>query len=455
METSAQPPESAGREPRWRRLLAALRGSGAARFAGRAAGLTIERLNDPGRAFAVLLVAAFVLRVLWLNLPFGSLIFDEQYYVNAARVILGWPVAPGAHYAGSPPGFDPNHEHPPLGKLLMAGSMAVFGDNGIGWRLPSVIAAMVALYAVYRIVRDTDRSAWLAPLVVAILAFDNLTFVHGRIGTLDILVLAPMLVGSWLALRRRWLLAGLAIGIALLVKLTALYAVGAIVLYVLLTDGLAWWRARRVPWADVAGPVAFLVFTFAFALGGLGILDARFSTVPNPIDHIRQMVSYGTNLNASVSAGFCKEIDSRPWQWLFNECQITYLRQDVNVTSGGTLVSSIPTVDFRGAMNPLLVGAIPLAALFTAWYALRTRSQVALWAITWAAANYLPYLALALFTPRIMYIYYVLPLIPAVAVGIALLLTRAGLPRAVGWAFLAAYVLGFAAYFPFRQVPGP
>jgi hypothetical protein len=113
----------------------------------------------------------------------------------------------------------------------------------------------------------------------------------------------------------------------------------------------------------------------------------------------------------------------------------------------------VPRIDFRGALNPLLVGAIPLAALFTAWYAWRTRAPVALWAISWAAANYLPYLALALFTNRIMYIYYVLPLVPAVAVGVALLLTRAGLPRPVRWGFLLAYAAGFVAYFPFRQIP--
>ena len=77
----------------------------------------------------------------------------------------------------------------------------------------------------------------------------------------------------------------------------------------------------------------------------------------------------------------------------------------------------------------------------------------AIWAIAWGAANYVPYLLLAVFTPRIMYIYYALPLVPAAAVGIALLLTRSGLPRAVLWGFLAAYLIGFAAYFPFRQIP--
>ena len=37
--------------------------------------------------------------------------------------------------------------------------------------------------------------------------------------------------------------------------------------------------------------------------------------------------------------------------------------------------------------------------------------------------------------------------------AVALLLFRIGLPRFVSWGYLVAYVLGFAAYFPFRQLP--
>jgi dolichyl-phosphate-mannose-protein mannosyltransferase len=117
------------------------------------------------------------------------------------------------------------------------------------------------------------------------------------------------------------------------------------------------------------------------------------------------------------------------------------------------VVSARPAIDFRGAVNPLLAGLIPLSALFAAWYARRTRNRLALWAVAWGAANYLPYVALAILTQRIMYIYYLLPAIPAIAAAIALLLTRAGLPRFVLWGFVVAYAVGFAAYFPFRQIP--
>ena len=418
---------------------------------GRLATVAAENLRDPARVAVLVLLVGLVLRALWLNVPARGLIFDEAFYVNAARVILGLPAT--THYADSPIGLDPNTEHPPLGKLVIAASMVLFGDNGLAWRLPSLIAGMLSLVVVYRIVRDLDPSAWLAVLVIGVLSLDNLTFVHARIGILDMLALAPMLVGSWLALRRRWLLAGVAMGVALLFKLTALYGIGAVVLYVLLTEGPDWWRRRRLPVRELAGPLLFVVVTFAVALGGLAVLDARFTAFASPFDHIARMVSYGAALRAPVNAGICPEADSDPWQWLFNECQIQYLRVDATVRSGDQVVATITKIDFRGALNPLLAGAIPLAGLFTGWYAWRTRNAVALWAVAWAAANYLPYVALAVFTNRIMYIYYALPLVPAIAIGVALLLTRAGLPRPVRWAFLVAYVVGFAAYFPFREIP--
>ena len=39
------------------------------------------------------------------------------------------------------------------GKALMAASMLLFGDSGLGWRLPSLIAGVAGLAAVYGIVR--------------------------------------------------------------------------------------------------------------------------------------------------------------------------------------------------------------------------------------------------------------------------------------------------------------
>jgi dolichyl-phosphate-mannose-protein mannosyltransferase len=427
------------------------RGSGVRRRAGRAGKAISKVLRDPEQLLALLLLLFLALRVAWLEEPGRRLIFDEAYYVSAARVIIG--LEAGAKYEDSRPGLDPNTEHPPLGKLLIAASISVLGDNGIGWRLPSVIAGMLALIAIYRIVRALHPSAWLAVLVVALLALDNLTFVHARIGMLDMLGLAPMLTGAWLAIERRWVMAGVVLGISLLIKLTALYAIGAVLLYVLLTEGPAWWRARAIAWRALVGPAAFTAVAFALGLAGLWFLDLRYTTYTSPFEHLERIVSYGAGLHAPPNSDLCEEIDSRPWQWLFNQCQITYLRVNVTVREAGEIVSQVARIDFRGALNPILVGAIPLSGLFTAWYAWRTRSRLAMWAIAWAAATYLPYLLLAIVANRITYLYYMLPVVPALAVALGLALHHGGLPRPVRWGFLLAYVAGFIAYFPFRSIP--
>ena len=93
--------------------------------------LSLGNLYD--RIFLILFVVDIILRVIWLDQPPGSLIFDEWYYVNVARVILHLPQSVGANgqppYVNVPQGLDPNHEHTPLAKLLIALSMSILGNN--------------------------------------------------------------------------------------------------------------------------------------------------------------------------------------------------------------------------------------------------------------------------------------------------------------------------------------
>jgi len=411
-------------------------------------------VSDPDLVLVVVLLAAFAVRLIWITLPDHSLIFDESYYVNAARVLLGWHVPAGAPYAGAPLGLDPNSEHPPLGKIAMAGSMLLFGDNGLGWRFPSLVAGMVALVALYLIVRAAGESAWLGVLAVGLFAFDNLTLVHSRIGTLDMMVLAVLLLGAWLALRDHWVAAGALMALGTLVKLTGLYGLLAL----LLLQGVflwgTWRENRRLSLGDLR-PAVLLVATFVLvAGGGLWLLDARFSAYHAPLDHLRHMLQYGAALTRSAGGpGSGAAIDSAPWQWLFNEGQINYLRVDVTVSSGGHVIATHPSIDFRGAVNPLLLAALPLAMLFALWYAVRKGHRLAQWSVIWAAANFLPYVGLVLLDRRVTYLYYFLPVVPAAAVAVAILLLRSGLPRFVLWSYLVLYVGGFLAYFPFRQIP--
>jgi predicted membrane-bound dolichyl-phosphate-mannose-protein mannosyltransferase len=410
--------------------------------------------GDPTIALPALLLVAFVVRGAWIDQPPGGLIFDEAYYVNATRVILGWPVEAGANYADATPGLDPNIEHPPLGKLLIAASMLAFGDNGLGWRLPSILAGLAALGALYLIVRASGETVRFAMLATSIAAFDNLTLVHGRIATLDMLALAPVLFGAWFALRRWWIVAGVALALGFLVKLTAIYAIGAVIAILALQAWTAWRKGGSSPRPVLLGTALMLMSFAVLGLGGLWLLDLRYTDFATPLEHVAHMIRYGASLTQPLDhSGVCASATSAPWQWPFNDCEITYLRVDQTVTEGEEVVSRYATIDFRGALNPLLIGAVPIAFLHAAWRAWGPSDETSRWSVLWGLAHWLPFVLLALVAARVTYLYYFLPVVPALAIMVTTLLLRAGLPRIVLWGFVVAYAIGFAAYFPFRQIP--
>jgi predicted membrane-bound dolichyl-phosphate-mannose-protein mannosyltransferase len=403
--------------------------------------------HHPRRVLVVLLAIALVLRLIWLWWPHGATIFDEAFYVNAARVILGRDVADGQPYASAPLGLDPNTEHPPLGKVLVAGSMLLLGDGGIGWRAPSVIASMIALAAVYLVVRRLGGSEWLGVGAVFLLAAENLTFVHGRIATLDMLFLAPMLAAAWLALDRRWVFSGVTCAIAALIKLSAGFGLLAIVLFELIRALMQ--PDRGAAFRRLVAPVgSFLVASGLTFVLGLWLLDQQWSSFRDPFAHLSHMLAYGASLQAPQPTG----IASYPWQWLVNQGQIHYLTVTVDSAVGGVLTARDVTIDFQGALSPTLLVAAPVSLGAAGWWVMRSGSPIALWCLAWAAATFLPYVVLALVAHRITYLYYVLPVIPAIAVAMSLLLAWSR-QRLLQAAFVVAHSAAFVAYFPFRQLP--
>lgn len=397
----------------------------------------------------VLLMATFC-RVVWLSKPDSALIFDEAYYVNAARVILGLEVPAGAPYAGQPVGRDPNREHPPLGKAIIAESMRLLGDDAMGWRLPSVLAGSVSILLLYGIVRAAGGDRWLAILAATLFGIDNLAMVHSRIASLDMMLVAWLLLGAWCALRGWPVLAGIGFALAALTKLNGIYGLFAALL-VVVVQGLWAWRAHRGETKQHVRKIALLVLgCLLLWFGGLWLLDSQFSTYQTPWEHLRYILQYGlalTRPDGPINS------ESYPWQWLLNEVPMTYLRTDTQVLANDQLVASYATVFFRGAMNPFIIGVAPLAVAYAVWRTVRFRDTLGLWVVAWIVATYLPFFPLALVQHRISYLFYFLPTLPAVAVAAAMFVRDGGAPRIVLWAYLCAVLVGAYAYFPFRTLP--
>ena len=309
-----------------------------------------------------------------------TLIFDETYYVNAARVIAGVRMPSGERYAGTPAGDDPNSEHPQLAKLIIAGSIELFGDGPLAWRLGSLLCGSLAILGMYALARAVGGGRWLALGAGTLMALDNLLLVHSRIGTLDVYVLAAMLWGVALYLRARPLVAGAILGVGACVKLVAPYALLVLALIELLRWLAGWrsgsWTPRLALGRFAACTATALVVFFA----GLEILDL----IAPPYDpnthtlisggafaHLAHMLSYSA---AQVTGrGGPQGIASYPWQWLGDYKPIVYLNVEPGNPAAG-LQGIRPAVHFLGVVSPPILALALPALAFGAWSVVRARS---------------------------------------------------------------------------------
>lgn len=99
--------------------------------------------------------------------------FDEIYFVRTAE-----------DYLNLKPPF--SWSHPPLGKLIIASGISIFGYNPFGWRIMGVIFATSMISLVYLIGKLLFES-WIGAFTTAFLfTFDFMNFSMGRMATTDV-----------------------------------------------------------------------------------------------------------------------------------------------------------------------------------------------------------------------------------------------------------------------------
>jgi dolichyl-phosphate-mannose-protein mannosyltransferase len=363
-----------------------------------------------------------------------TMIFDEAYYVNAARVIVGIHPPQGDHYDTSPLGTDPNAEHPQGAKLIVAASIELFGDGPFAWRLGSLIFGTIALLGMYALVRSAGAGRGSALGAATLMATDNLLLVHGRIFTLDIYVVAMMIWGVAFYLQDRPVLSGIALAIGFCFKLVGPYALGIVALLEL-GRLFVRWRNPDSPreWGlrNVIRRFVLTVFTsigvFVGLLGILGLIatpyaDAEAKLITGgPFQHIAHMFTYAAQ---QVSPNGPQGIASYPWQWLVDLKPILYLR--INPSLPDQQFHAIhPVTAFWGMPSPpIMVLGMPALA-FCLWRFLRRRrdgqspedQQLAMLAVSWFVGAWAPFAVLSLVDQRTSYLYYMVVVMPGIYVS--------------------------------------
>jgi predicted membrane-bound dolichyl-phosphate-mannose-protein mannosyltransferase len=415
----------------------------------------------------VLCMASVGARAAWLGDPCRSpcrsatdhlLVFDESYYVNAARVIAGIHPPAGSSYASAPLGTDPNAEHPQLAKLVIAGAIELFGDGPFAWRLGSLLFGTLAIAGMFVLVRSAGAGRWTALGAAALMAADNLLIVHGRIGTLDIYALAAMVWGAALYLRRRPLLAGVVLGVGSCMKLVAVYVLFVIVVL----EVLRWLDSREAGLRRVSQLAQTVVASAVSFFGLLAVLDriarpyddtAGKLIAGGPFTHLGHMLSYAAG---QTSPNGPQGIASYPFGWLVDYKPIVYL--NINPARPTTGLAHVhPAVHFLGLISPpiLLVGIPALVA--AAVVAIRRRPArdrgLAILAIAWFVGTFVPFELLSLFWSRTSYIYYMVVVMPGVYMAAAWLAARFRRhPRLLG-VWIVTVVLAAVIAYPLTPLP--
>ena len=409
------------------------------------------RKNEYDHAFMYLFVISAALRLIWLDKPPGLLIFDESYYVNVARIILKLPQQPNV-FPNAIPGIDSvNQEHPLLAKLLIALSMSIIGDNGWGWRIPSVVFGLLSIFVLYLLLKKTAKSPLIALMGTFLFSFDTLVFVHSRIATLDIFVLGFMLLGFYWYFSNRMNLSALGMSLATLCKISGLYGVLTIGAFHLGRELFS--KGRKVDWQNLLSvfekyAVVYLVSFIAL----MAVLDFFWAGYKNPFEHLSHIYSYTFALRAP-DVRKPTDIWSYPWEWLMDQVKIHYATVNVSVFADHNVARTYPSVDFIGAMNPTIVFLTIPAMAYNVYRYYETRSEFSLFMLAWFAMTYLPYFPAAIFGHRIMYIFYFLNTVPAVAASVAGMIVDQKPPRIVVVFYVAAVVIGFYMMFPFKVIP--
>ncbi|MDQ3537705.1 MAG: phospholipid carrier-dependent glycosyltransferase [Actinomycetota bacterium] len=425
----------------------------------------------------MLLLVAAVLRLWNLGYPERTY-FDEIYYAKQAQQLLEHGVETDFVV------------HPPVGKWLLAGGMALFGNNSFGWRFAAAVAGCMTVLATYLIGLRLFRRRGVAALAAFLLCLDGLAFTISRIAMLDAFLGLFVTAGVWLLLidrdtrwagidrfaaadpdrplpprphHWRWL-AGVAFGLALATKWSALLAIGAAGLFVIASELL--WRRQLTgtPWRGssrvlTSVGLTLVVVPVVIYLGSYASWFANFADTrpgrelcPEGVCAVAapQMLAQWWGEQNEIRV-FHQDLEavhayrSAPWTWLYLERPVSYyyescddkkLAKDECVTTQGNVE------EILGLGNPA-VWWLALASLpVLGWLAARRRDWRAATVLLFLLLQYLPWFVV----PRPNFLFYMVPAVPFLCLGLAYALWRLGRRQLLRWMPAVAVTLVVAAF---------
>ena len=297
---------------------------------------------DPIRWHLAIAGVFAILCAVRLTIP-SELFFDEVHYLPAVRSLIELSTAQ-------------NMEHPPLGKQLIALGVLIFGDNPWGWRIPSLIFGVLAVFAGMRAIWFVSQDSAVSILTGLFLATGFPLLVQARIAMLDIFMAAFFLIALWMCAvavrrpekaRRPLAIAGIALGASMAAKWNAIPLA--------MIPGLAFLLARfwQTKWQ-------LITTNRGWPIGGMPLWEAAiwlglvplatyaltywpflfYQEVPGASTGLISLHTYMLDLQQQTIKPH--PYQSIWWEWLTNLRGIWYLYEPVDGAQRGVLMMGNP-----------------------------------------------------------------------------------------------------------------
>ncbi len=429
---------------------------------------------------------------------YNSMYFDEIYHAREAY-----------HNLHGEPTYE--WTHPPLGKLLMAASVAVFGMTPFGWRFAGAFMGVLMLPALYLLSLQLTKKRTIATVSMVAFALDLMHFTQTRIATIDSFPLLFILL-SYLCMVRYMqtdvlavgenttpslfsrafvcsliplFLCGIFMGLSIASKWTGAYsAVGLAVLFFLtvirqeraaemsydleLNDvTLTAQQKSRIRNAQqftlkrIVITCCFCVIFFVLIPIVIYVVSYIPQMTPNGPFTLERVIRTQQNMldyHSTPGLGMDHPFQSPWWQWPFLLKPMWYVQDQFEPAGYASTIMCFgnPWVFFIGAFAMLGVLIACVGKYLSIHKGIRLRKgdgDLTLVMISVAfLAQYLPWILV----PRSMYIYHYFASVPFIILSTALLLDR--IPRnrpRLRYTVIGCYILGaavfFAMFFPYAS----
>lgn len=297
--------------------------------------------------------------------------------------------------------------HPPLGKLIIAIGISLFGMTPFGWRFSGALIGVLMLPVMYMLLKRMFASTRICACATAIFAFDFMHFAQTRIATIDsyavFFILLMYLFMYMYITEGRWrdlALSGLFFGIGAACKWTCFYAgAGLAVIWL-----IHWMRnfelkaflkncAFCVVFFIIVPAMIYYVSYFPYGrASGMHNLGMLFTSdyAGMVLDNQKFMFSYHAGVHSE------HPYSSRWWQWVIDERPILYY---LKYFDDGTRSS------FGAFLNPVLCWGGLAAMIVCAALAVKRRDRVSLFIVIGYLAQLLPWV----FITRTTFEYHYFP----------------------------------------------